>query len=460
MSTPADQLATDRTQDVAQAAQRQSALDASRQASGAAREAELQPLEAKTSAAISDVGALKPPKPDAVPEFHEKPTVDPKEYQQLSMGLLGMALVAGVASKGNWMGATSALNGALKGYADGNQAEAEKNYKDYQTKFAAAKAKSDAEQKEFEQILQNKRLSINDMLAQVKLTAAKYGRDDIRMEAEQKSIDGIWKRVETMDSTIARIADMDQRQRNSLDAALNKAKEGAPTADVSKLLAAMADIGVSVPGRNQKTQNATLQGLIERHPEMTVDDIAQGVKSGQLSMKVAGRESDVEARRAASIAPVEKSIVDKDGFLDQAESAIKEVNFPANKKGAELQKWFEENKLSPALSNYETRVTELRQEYAIVLAKGGLTSDASRAEASRVVPEIITPAMFERTKEAIKQGIATAKRAVDESIADTEGTPPKAAETAPVTAPKVGAVEDGHRYKGGNPADPASWEKL
>src|SRR3546814_20409476 len=32
--------------------------------------------------------------------------------------------------------------------------------------------------------------------------------------------------------------------------------------------------------------------------------------------------------------------------------------------------------------------------------------------------------------------------------------------SAPGAAPATGAVEDGYRFKGGNPADPASWEEM
>jgi hypothetical protein len=96
-------------------------------------------------------------------------------------------------------------------------------------------------------------------------------------------------------------------------------------------------------------------------------------------------------------------------------------------------------------------VTELRQEYAIVLAKGGLTSDASRAEAARVVPEIITPAQFKEIKKAIYQGIETAKKGVRESITDIGGT--STPEAPPTPPPKYAYDASGkktHQLINGN----------
>jgi hypothetical protein len=235
MSTPAEApLLKDIAADRNEAATRQTALDAERQTSSTEREGVLQPMEAGVNKEIASLGTLKPPPVTPLPEWKPQPLIDSKDYQQLSMGLIGMSLIAGIASRGNWMGVSSTLNGALKGYYDGNQEAAERRYKDYQTQFKEAQQKSQQQQKEFEDILQNKRLSINDMLTQIKIAAAKYGRDDVRMEAEQKSIDGVWKRVETMDATLARLSDMDQRQQAGFDAMFKR--------DQQRLKGASADL--------------------------------------------------------------------------------------------------------------------------------------------------------------------------------------------------------------------------
>jgi hypothetical protein len=431
MSTPADQLGQDRSVGVAQAAQRQTALDATRQASGAAREKELQPLEQKVSTGIDSLQSMTPPPKAALPTYEPKPLVDPKEYQQLSMGLIGMALIGGIASKGNWMGTSAALNGALKGYMEGNQEQAEKGYRDYQTKFKEAQSKSEAEQKEFESILQNKRLSINDMLAQVKLAAAKYGRDDVRMEAEQKSIDGIWKRVETMDSTIARISDQDQRQRASLDAmfdrqsrtldaALAKAKEGAGgnLPDLARDIKTELTVrGVTLPQgtRSAKTLNATLTNLANKYPDKPASEIVDMIKSGQIDMKVAMGEAGVLAKREGNIEPAMEALNQKGGLYDQLTDAAKAVNFGDSK---DMNDWRlaaqGKHVANPAIQRLRNLITDTQAEVVTVLSRSGQPTESVRQQAADMfplngsVPEIETAiAASKKVASAIEQGNET-----------------------------------------------------
>ncbi len=50
--------------------------------------------------------------------------------------------------------------------------------------------------------------------------------------------------------------------------------------------------------------------------------------------------------------------------------------------------------------------------------------------------------------------------ALQQKYSAINGTPAAAPAAAPASAPKPGTVQGGYRFKGGNPADPKSWEKL
>lgn len=206
-----DTLVSDRDRQVGSAEARQAQLDKTRDATSAAQSAELQPLEQKAQQLQGEMAQLTPPKPAELPTWKPKPFIDSKDYQSFSTALLGMALIGGAVSKGNWLGVSASLNGALQGYLDGNREKADRELKDYQTRFAEAKAKNEQQQKEFQDILSNRSLSINAILSQIKIAAAKYGREDIRQAAEQKSIDGIWRQVDATDRSIAQLESQNER---------------------------------------------------------------------------------------------------------------------------------------------------------------------------------------------------------------------------------------------------------
>jgi hypothetical protein len=205
-------------------------------------------------------------------------------------------------------------------------------------------------------------------------------------------------------------------------------QKGSSTPESEELLAAMADKGVTLPQgmRSQKTLQTVLNGLLKTHPGMTAGQIAEGVKTGSIEMKVASTEASKLGTREAQILPVEKSITGQGGFLDQAEKAVNDVNFSDVKKLGELEKVKMDQISDPKLTAYVSRVMELRQEYAIVLSKGGMTTNEARAEAAKVVPDQITPKQFQEIKKAVTQGIQTSKKGVKDSINEVSGAKPNA----------------------------------
>lgn len=53
--------------------------------------------------------------------------------------------------------------------------------------------------------------------------------------------------------------------------------------DDQRLIGALTQLGVAIPGRSKETQSAALKGLRAENPTLGPEEIAQGVKSGQLT---------------------------------------------------------------------------------------------------------------------------------------------------------------------------------
>jgi hypothetical protein len=464
--SPDDPLVKDIAADRQTAAARQTALDTQRQASGIEREKVLAPQEAKVSQAIDSLNQVKPPPKADLPTYKPKPEIDAGEYQKLSMGLIGMALIGGIASRGNWQAAGASLNGALEGYVEGNHERAAKEYQDYQTKFKEAQAKSAAEQKEFTDILQNKRLTINDMLTQVKLAAAKYGRDDVRMEAEQKSIDGIWRRVETMDQTITRLNSTHENQVERLSAALTKqtkANAGGLTGDAITTLAEQAEagdtsalVGLSKQDkeavRNRMADNAQIRGTTG------ADQAARnanffGVKAGERTLGTRQANIDSAVTEAQNILPI----------LRQASDAVPRGKITSLNQLIQVA---ERGTSDPDLLRFAQAARSFANIYtrAVVPGASGVTD---REESIKNLPTFTDQKSFNGVLDIMEQEMQAAKASpamVREDMArDITGRKPgQNAEVprSPVKAPAVGTIEDGHRFKGGDPSKPESWEAV
>lgn len=232
-------------------------------------------------------------------------------------------------------------------------------------------------------------------------------------------------------------------QERKLEMAKQKAAADAGSPQNQALSAALIDKGVDIKGYRGKQLQMALSGLIARHPDESLDQIADGVKTGKLSMQEATTETTKLSQREATIAPLEHSVVSPGGFLDQAKKAVDDLALPNFKKKAEAEYYLMEQRGDPKLTAYKARIGELRAEYSQVLAKGGATSVHAQEESAKVVPEIITPAQFKEIEAAVKAGIQASKKGIRQSLdevrepASTVADPPPAAPvtTTPPDAP-------------------------
>lgn len=396
MSVPMDQIVQQRQQEIDTQAQRatdrSAALGTAEQGNADARNKELAPLEQRISSAEQDLQGMHAPASTPLPEYKPKPIVDAKDYQQLSWSLLGMALIGGAVSKGNWLGVSATLNGALKGYLEGNQAKAQKAMEDYQTQFKSAQAHDEQAQKEFERILQDKSLSINSMLSQLKIAAAKYDRQDIRFAAEQKSIDAIWKQVDASRNSLAQMESRNDNVMAQVKASLEKAKMagGAGLSDKAKdLQAELTTRGVTLPQgmRSAKTLTSTLNNLTEKYPDKSAAEIVDLIKNGQIDMKVATTETGVLAKREGNIESAIQALNRPGGLYEQLSKAAQAVNFGDSKT---LNNWrlAAQGKAvaDPAIQTLRNKLEDTQAEVVSVLSRSGQPTESVRKQAADMFP--------------------------------------------------------------------------
>jgi hypothetical protein len=419
MSTPLDaattQIQQDRDTRVSDATARQGALDARRAALPDTEEREMAPLEAKASAMQTDIQGLQPPKPTQPEPWKGKPPIDAKDYQQFSWAILGMALIGGAASRGNWLGVSSSLNGALKGYMEGNQQRAEQEFKDYQTKFAEAQAHDQRAQKEFEDILQSKTLSINSMLAQINIAAAKYGREDMRLQAQQKSIDGIWTQVEASDRALAQIDNFHERTVDQMNRAKLAQTGGVEVSDEAKRLDGLMSVAqVSLPqgARSSKIYWQKLDDVIKAYPDKQPEELLSMMRSGAIDMKVMMGEAAVLARREGNIEPAIQALNKPGGLYEQLMDAAHDVNF-GDAKMANDWRLLAQGKIvaNPPVQKLRNLVSDVKAEVVTVLSRSGVPTDAVRRQTDEMfpldgsVPELQTAVdASKKVAEAVRSG--------------------------------------------------------
>lgn len=425
MSDTFDSVVQDRQADIDKlgdrAVSREDELSGRQQQSVEARDKELKPLEDRTSAALTDVSSMQAPKPTPLPTWKGGPPIDAKEFHSFGMALIGMAMLGGAVSRGNWMGVSTTLNGAMQGFLDGKQDAAEKAYKDYQIKFGEAKAHDAQAQKEFEDILQNKKLTINSMLSQLKIAAAKYDRQDVRFAAEQKSIDAIWKQVEASKNSLGQMEERHDRMTEQIKAMLEKTKmtTGGDATKLSDKGREWVERSLILGDKGPMQMIASRFGAKQSIP--IINDMAEkgidpgDVVSGKASLKAyesALRATEVRKvgveRLTGAVQRMEKKI------LTLAEKVVP-TGMPAANATINL---FKKNLGDQDFAQFKTEITAVARQYIEAVTMPGSNAQL-HASSQEMADEIIHSNMAVSQLIGVFKGMNDEIGAGSEALSDT-----------------------------------------
>lgn len=196
-----------------------------------------------------------------------------------------------------------------------------------------------------------------------------------------------------------------------------------------EILASLAEKGVSLPAgfRSKQQQLGLLNALSKRNPDLTADQIADKIKSGQIdlaNLKVEGRTA---ANIAGKISYASNEIEQTIPLVREASAKLPRGEFlPYNK----LKQMGEKEFSNPDLAEFRMYMTSLSNAYDMLAARGG-TDAEKRAENRKnfdtaTSPEALEGVMRAIQKEAQASGTAAAK-SVDVTHKGGSGTAPPAA---------------------------------
>jgi hypothetical protein len=287
------------------------------------------PLASATAAAedLSKTADQPLPPSEAAGLSYKPHKADAKDIQGLSWALLGMALMGGVASKGNWLGASSVMNGAMKGFIKGDQAAAQKEWEDFETKFQTAEKHDQEALNRLKTVRDNKNLSLNAKMQQYQLIAAQYDMQDVATGAKLKSHDAVLKQIDARDNAITQARTRLESVKDKIDQQNAANVPGPADEGVVGMVKSGMPLSQAIPGYGKPA-------AAERKAARTAA-IQSIQKETGMSADEAGKEL---ARRTVEFSAGKASTTQLTKMLGATRQALSQLDFNVDQVTKEMKK--------------------------------------------------------------------------------------------------------------------------
>lgn len=241
------------------------------------------------------------------------------------------------------------------------------------------------------------------------------------------------------DEDIARLAELKASTQQHLGAAAKDAAQveqiksgGSFTPEMGDLLGALTERGVSLPAgmRSRQQQISTLNGLLSRNGDKTPDEIADMLKSGQISFSSEKKLTQTAAGVAGKVEVAGNEIEDFAQIALDASAKVPRGTFVPMTK---LFQTADENLSDPNLRTLKSYTQSIMNAYDLLGSRGG--SDVTKREENRkLLMSADSPEVYAAAIKAMQTEAAVAHKAAMRaaSIPDKKGAAPGNPAVTPV----------------------------
>lgn len=457
-----------------------------------ALDAHFEDMEGKVGAIDEATGALKPPKLD-IPKAPEPKQTDPVE----AWGSSAMVLAA-VGSLLTRTPLTTAMNSAaavMKAYKQNDLETAQQEFERWKTSSEMAIKQQDFQMEAYKAALSkastDRKAATADFMAYAKAFGDKTAYDLAQtrgLEAANKYMLDLAKYSEKMKLDMPKVVESNNFMAAFKDpefqAKVAKLDPGARGQAISELLqktapdlaqsqgildddaikdiaqqslagdtSAMQGLGYGKTGAANRARALNEKAALMKQMGWTGADAAASVAAFQ-GLKAGFRTADTtSARIGLGVAELKRL----EPQVQQVSAELQRSNYPSF--NAVIQAGQREGG-DPKLKEFAVRLQGLKSAFSQVLTRGGVPTDSARATTDELFSTrdpvgVTNAALVAMNSEA--SAIEQAPGDVRKQLSDT--LPGKGGGAA-AKPPAKGTVEDGFRFKGGDPADANNWEPV
>lgn len=199
------------------------------------------------------------------------------------------------------------------------------------------------------------------------------------------------------------------------------------------LMAALAERGISLPAglRSRAQMKATFASLLSRNPDLSPDDIAEKIATGQININAERKETMTAAQVAGRVAVAVHELKTFGDLVKQASAAVPRGKFiPLNK----LIQMTDQQLSDPALINLKVQMQSLNNAYDALAARGG-----TDAEKRAHIAQLFNTATSQEGVEALVKAVQAEGVAAEEAA--RAATKRRPHETSQAPGPGTGASD-------------------